>query len=212
MQKGIKFKKSLKRAESHATFDATLSIVWPVNFVLATLLIAKIRVIRKPIRVVSTALVRRIRSCPQFPLALTFVKSTSPAKLFVENRCKLRKSKGKLSITSTRVSRALVLYVFIAVVHVGVVVKEELVRSDKRLTVDIINSGAIRASSPCSTGLVDFVDRVSLALCNLLVEQVAIAAILEELIIIGKLLVWRVLRSCQVVVELLNDHISVVIE
>ena len=77
---------------------------------------------------------------------------------------------------------------------------------------NIILNSTIRASSPCSTGLVDFVDRVSLALCNLLVEQIAIAAILEELIIIGKFLVRRVLRSCQVVVELLDDHISVVIE
>ena len=49
----------------------------------------------------------------------------------------------KLSWLLEPVPRALVLYVFIAVVHVGVVVKEELVWSDKRLTVDIINSGAL---------------------------------------------------------------------
>jgi len=47
MQKGIKFKICLKRAESNATFDAALPIVWPVNFVLTTLLIAKIGVVRK---------------------------------------------------------------------------------------------------------------------------------------------------------------------
>ena len=48
MQKGIKLIKILKRAESHATFDAALSIVWPVDLVLAALLIAEVRVIRKP--------------------------------------------------------------------------------------------------------------------------------------------------------------------
>ena len=73
-------------------------------------------------------------------------------------------------------------------------------------------NSTIRASSPSAASLVNLINWVSLSLGDLLIEQVAIAAVLQELVVVRKLIVGGILRSCQVMVELLDDHITVVIE
>ena len=73
-------------------------------------------------------------------------------------------------------------------------------------------NSTIRASSPSTASFVNLINRVPLSLGYLLIEQVAIAAVLQELIVVWKLVVGGILRSCQVMVELLDDHIAVVIE
>ena len=73
-------------------------------------------------------------------------------------------------------------------------------------------NSTIRASSPSTASFVNLINRVPFSLGYLLIEQVAIAAVLQELIVVWKLVVGGILRSCQVMVELLDDHIAVVIE